>query len=354
MKVEETLKMAMQGSASHGVKWCTLREDNASSGSVLNEIGGFVPADLSPLVLKDGIVLDMQESAFISLFPDITNLAEKQSFESKLGCYFYLTDLNILDTLCNRLKNSGLNIVLSGVKKGETIETPDTDYWINLFIAYIVVNEKLCNYSETAVSKVKKALSVMPKATERINELQIYFNGHIDPKKEVVQNVAYSLLATNAVEVPDDLCKALVALFEKRGYKIKSVILNSGESIDYVKIEVFANYLNCMIDRLIFASVYNSRNTFQYNIGCYLCNDTLTAEYKWVRFPAYKISMVDMANIAHNNSFKSTIYIRGFENKELVVLLKDITSYSVEEMLKECNVGDGSDSVVLQQILQYS
>jgi len=345
--------MLLSGSAMHLTKWCTIREDNASSGSIINNIKDFVPDTIQIYQLVDGVVFDAKPEVIDKLFPDDKTWKQRYAVDAKLNTIFYQTDTALLDKFCRLLKYNGLNSMLSSIKKEDKTKKFSDTTLVRLFIVYLVLYEEFCNYKKKVLKAVFDALKEMPNAMQVLKDFVAYFKHGLE-SNDTAERLISIILKMDVFNFKDadawvNLSNALVYM----GARIDVDACIAAEWDASAKNVVVGEYIIKMIDRCIFSSVYGSAGTFCYVVGCYLANNNYTAEYRNMTIPAYKITLEDMASMLSRLKMQGTIYCKGIEDSEVAVLMEDITSFTALEMLKDLNAGDGSDCVVFQQILQY-
>lgn len=347
MTDREVLSMALCGSMTHLTKWCVLSEANSSSGTILQNISELIPDPVNFYQLKNGVLLDVSPETIEELFPEDTDWKTRYMSDSSLNSLLYTVDMKILDFCCNCLKGDGLNSVLGKALKGQQ------NFEVYAFMVGLIINHNFCHYPEKVLTKLKQAVNSNAKLATLIQEFYNTTKKGNKKSSVLVTNMAKYLLSAGVFKLSEEVWTNLVNMLVFMGAELDVQACKNNKWSLQVRIEVVEHYISKMIDRGIFEAVYCCGKIFSFYVGYFLNNNNYHGEIDDIECPAYKLTITNAATVWLRIDTSATVYLRGLDDNEVAVLLKDITSFTAIEMLKEGRASDGSDCVVFQQILKY-
>lgn len=345
MESNELARLLMQGAVDHNSNFAVLREDSASSGIIINELNKLIPDPLTIYQLENGVLFELNPLKVADFFPEYTSFTADRDTDLEFNKFLYRMDTTILDMLCGMLANNGLNSLIPYLKD---TEEPTDMHDMTALLMTLILNYDFCHYPVDVKTKLQAMLDKGNNVRYWVSTLNDDFTAN-SYSSEVLKRIAYDMFCYDLfTETEAELVK-----YSKYLNNLGMCISNSNFASDDSKYEFIAKYIISMVNRGVFSSVYAKKNTFGYLIGCSLNNNNYTCDYKCVQCSAYKLSLADMSNALIHATVDSKLYMRGLLDKEIAVDLKEITSFTAKELLKEGMASDGADSVVFQQILQY-
>lgn len=353
MASRDVLKMLLCGPVTHLTKWKAIGEKNSSSGTIINDISELVPKPVTLYKLEDGVLLDVPAQEIVSLFEEDTSWSARYLTDNKCNNLLYTLDIRILDILCGLLKNNGLNKLLTKAKIVNTSKDISELNALSLFIVCLVMNYAFCNYSENTLDRLVMFVGQMDYVSKQIQDMQLVMNKKMTKKSAVMDATAKYFLNLGIFNFSEEFWESIAKLLITLGARINLDECKKDKWGIATKTTIITEYLIKMNDRFVFSSMYNIKNTFSFYIGTFLSDNNYTADYNSISFPAYKLSVSELANIVMSENLKAEIYLHGLSDSEVAALLSDITSFTALEMLKEGKVSDGETCVVFQQILNY-